>query len=51
MRCYILISQNICSMYELKNVYTLDEMLRVYALWEMQRDIKYQQAKELEDND
>lgn len=36
------------TMYEMKNVYTLDEMLKLYALYEMELDIERGKIKELE---
>ena len=48
LRCYILIKAKIASLYELKNVYTLDEMLKVYALYVMEADIEKGRAEELE---
>lgn len=34
----MLIRAQLCTMYELKNVYTLPEMLKLYALWRMSED-------------
>ena len=48
LRCYILIKAGLVSMYELKNVYTLDEALKLYALYEMQTDIENGKAEEME---
>ena len=48
LRCYILIKAKLASMYELKNVYTLDEMLKLYALYEMELDIEKGHAQEME---
>ncbi len=45
---YILIKAGLASMYELKNVYTLDEALKLYALYEMEKDVEFGRAKELE---
>lgn len=36
------------SMYELKEVYTLDEALKLYALYEMEMDVDKGRADELE---
>ncbi len=36
------------SMWEMKNVYTLDEMLKLYALYEMELDVERGRAKDLE---
>lgn len=36
------------SMYELKEVYTLDEALKLYALYEMELDVERGRADELE---
>lgn len=36
------------SMWEMKNVYTLDEMLKLYALYEMELDVELGRAKDLE---
>lgn len=36
------------SMYELKNIYTLDEMLKLYSLFEMETDIENQRVEEYE---
>lgn len=43
-----MIKAGLASMYELKNVYTLDEALKLYALYEMQVDIENGKASELE---
>ena len=43
-----MIKAGLASMYELKNVYTLDEALKLYALYEMQVDIENGKAAELE---
>ena len=51
LRCYILIKSKIASMYELKNVYTLDEMLKLYALYEMDNDIQNAKTDEIERRD
>lgn len=48
MKLYLLIKNRLASMYELKNVYTLDEALKLYALLEMENDIEYGRAKEME---
>ncbi len=45
---YILIKARLASMYELKEVYTLDEALKLYALYEMELDIEKGRADELE---
>lgn len=44
---YTLIKGRLASMWELKNVYTLDEALKLYALWDMERDIHEQQDYEM----
>jgi len=36
------------SMWEMKNVYTLDEMLKLYALYEMELDVERGRVKDLE---
>lgn len=36
------------SMYELKEVYTLDEALKLYALYEMELDVEKGRTDELE---
>ena len=36
------------SMYELKEVYTLDEALKMYALYEMELDVEKGRTDELE---
>jgi len=36
------------SMYELKEVYTLDEALKLYALYEMELDVEKGKADEME---
>lgn len=46
-RMYMLIKARLCTMYELKNVYTLDEALKLYALWRMEQDVEAAQAREL----
>jgi hypothetical protein len=48
LRCYILIKARVASMYELKNVYTLDEALKLYSLYQMGIDIEKGRANELE---
>lgn len=48
LRCYILIKAKMASMYELKEVYTLDEALKLYALYEMELDVERGRADELE---
>lgn len=45
---YILIKARLASMFELKNVYTLDEALKLYALYEMETDVEKGRADELE---
>lgn len=45
---YILIKARLASMYELKNIYTLDEALKLYALYDMEKDIEKGRADELE---
>ena len=45
---YILIKAQLASMYELKNVYTLDEALKLYALYQMGIDIEKGRAEDLE---
>ena len=47
LRCYILIRARLASMWELKNVYTLDEMLKLYALHMMEVDIGNGRAAEI----
>lgn len=47
LRCYILIRAKLASMWELKNVYTLDEMLKLYALHMMEVDIENGRAAEM----
>lgn len=47
MRCYLLVKEGIASMWELKNVYTLDEMLKLYALYKMGVDIENAKAEEM----
>lgn len=37
---YLLIKAQLASMWELKNVYTLDEALKLYALYRMERDVE-----------
>lgn len=44
---YILIKAGLASMYELKNVYTLDEALKLYALYRMELDIEKGRADEM----
>ena len=44
---YVLIKDRIASMYEMKNVYTLDEALRLYALYRMEKDIEACKAEEM----
>lgn len=34
----MLIRAGLASMYEMKNVYTLEEMLKLYSLWRMSED-------------
>ena len=48
MRMYTLIKAGMASMYELKNVYTLDEALKLYALYAMERDIESAKMAEIE---
>lgn len=48
---YILIKAGLASMFELKNVYTLDEALKLYALYEMQVDIENWRMSEIERRD
>lgn len=48
LRCYILIKAKMASMYELKEVYTLDEALKLYALYEMELDVEKGRTDELE---
>ncbi len=36
------------SMFELKEVYTLDEALKLYTLYQMQLDIEYMRTMELD---
>ena len=45
---YILINAGRASMYELKNVYTLDEALKLYALYQMETDIERGRAEDME---
>ena len=47
LRCYTLIKSGICTMYELKNCYTLSEMLKLYALYQMQMDIENGKMSEI----
>lgn len=47
LRCYVLIKAGIASMYEMKEVYTLDEMLKLYALYQMQIDVENGRADEI----
>lgn len=37
---YLLIKAQLASMWELKNVYTLDEALKLYALYRMEQDVE-----------
>lgn len=48
MRMYTLIKAGMASMYELKNVYTLDEALKLYSLYAMERDIESAKMAEIE---
>lgn len=43
---YALIQNNLASMFELSEYYTLDEALKLYALMEMHRDIESMQMDE-----
>lgn len=45
---YALINARRATMYEMKNVYTLDEMLKLWALYEMECDIERGRANDLE---
>ena len=45
---YILVKARLASMYELKNVYTLDEALKLFALYSMDNDIEAGRAKDME---
>lgn len=44
---YVLIKARLATMYELKNVYTLDEALKLYALYDMERDVEAGRAEDL----
>jgi len=44
---YILIKDHMASMWELKEIYTLDEALKLYALRQMDIDIQSGQAEEM----
>lgn len=44
---YVLIKARLATMYELKNVYTLDEALKLYALYDMERDVENGRAEDL----
>ena len=48
MRCYNLVNARIVSMWELKEVITLDEMIKLYAIYSMNCDIEAQKADEFE---
>lgn len=45
---YVLIKEKLASMWELKEVYTLDEALKLYALHRIDVDIKAAKAEELQ---
>ena len=45
---YILIKARLASMWELKNVYTLDEALKLYALYDMELDIEKGHSDDME---
>lgn len=47
MKLYVLINNKRASMFEMKNVYTLDEALKLYALFDMEQDIEAAHAEEL----
>lgn len=44
---YLLIKARLASMWELRNVYTLDEALKLYALYEMELDVERGKAEEI----
>jgi len=44
---YTLIKERLASMWELKNVYTLNEALKLYALHEMDVDVEAARVKEM----
>lgn len=46
---YMMIHFKIATMYELKEVYTLDEALNVYAFYNMQKDIEGQEMEKMEE--
>ncbi len=48
MRLYTLINAQKATMYEFKNIYTLDEALKLWALHQMETDIERGRAKETE---
>ena len=43
-----MIAAKICSMYELKEVYSLDEALKLYAVYRMQIDVQNGRIKDME---
>ena len=46
MRMYVLIKERMASMWELKEVYTLDEALKLYALYRADTDIANAKTEE-----
>lgn len=44
---YMLIQNQLATMWELKNCYDLDEALKLYALMEMRNDIERQKSDEI----
>ena len=46
MRMYVLIKERMASMWELKEVYTLDEALKLYALYRPDTDIANAKTEE-----
>ena len=44
---YLLIKARLASMWELKNVYTLDEALKLYALFRMEQDVEAGRADDI----
>ena len=47
LRMYLLIKARLASMWELKNVYTLDEALKLYALFRMEQDVEAGRADDI----